>query len=194
MRRLPVLILSLVAVSCAILPATASAAAGPPPDVAAPLFTVTNLNQVPPGFTISAKQAIALVDNLAKMESIDPLMTVGTSTRSPGSAATTRSSSSDGRRSPTNGHCQRSPRTALHRPVDRQPVHAMTMGTSSTRRGCWPPSPSFPPAAGAFAPPRLDGPRRPAMLLSSGSPTHCSARLTLRRVYACSIPHSSICW
>ena len=70
MRRLPVLILSLVAVSCAILPATASAAAGPPPDVAAPLFTVTNLNQVPPGFTISAKQAIAVAKTSAKMQSI----------------------------------------------------------------------------------------------------------------------------
>jgi hypothetical protein len=70
MRRLPALILSLVAVACAILPATASAAAGPPPDVAAPLFSVTNVNQVPPGFTISAKQAIAVAETSPKMQAI----------------------------------------------------------------------------------------------------------------------------
>jgi Glycosyltransferase family 87 len=70
MRRLLVVILSLVAVLCAIAPATASAAAGPPPDVEAPLFSVTNLNQVPPGFTISAKQAIAVAERSPKMQAI----------------------------------------------------------------------------------------------------------------------------
>jgi len=70
MRRLLLVIVSLVVASCAIAPATASAAAGPPPDVAAPLFSVTNLNQVPPGFTISAKRAIAVAKTSPRMQAI----------------------------------------------------------------------------------------------------------------------------
>jgi hypothetical protein len=70
MRRLLPVILCLTALACAIAPPTASAAGGPPPDVAAPLFSVTNLNQVPPGFTISAKQAIKVAESSPKMQAI----------------------------------------------------------------------------------------------------------------------------
>ncbi len=71
MRRLLPMILTLAAVTCALAPATASAAAAsPPPDVAAPLFSITNLNQVPPGFAITPSKAIAIAESSPKMRAI----------------------------------------------------------------------------------------------------------------------------
>jgi hypothetical protein len=71
MRRLLVVILCLVASVCAIAPATASAAAGgPPPDVEAPLFTITDMKTVPPGFLIDGAQAIAVAKSSPKMQAI----------------------------------------------------------------------------------------------------------------------------
>ncbi len=70
MRRLLPLVLSLVAVGCAFAPAIASAAAGPPPDVAAPLVADANLNKLPLGFSITPKQAIAIAKRAPKMQAI----------------------------------------------------------------------------------------------------------------------------
>ena len=70
MRRLLPVLLSLAIGGLAAAPATASAAPGPPPDVAAPLFSITNLNQVPAGFAISAKQAIKVAESSPKMQAI----------------------------------------------------------------------------------------------------------------------------
>jgi Glycosyltransferase family 87 len=70
MRRLLLVILCLGPVAAALAPATASAAAGPPPDVAAPLFGITNLNQIPPGFAITPKQAIKIAESAPRMQAI----------------------------------------------------------------------------------------------------------------------------
>lgn len=71
MRRFILALLSLAILGCAVAP-TASAAAytGPPPDVAAPLFRMQNLEQVPPGFHISGAQAIAIAKTSPKVQAI----------------------------------------------------------------------------------------------------------------------------
>lgn len=72
MRRLLPVILSLVAAACAIAPATASATDAPPPDVSAALFSLpaSQLNKVPPGFTITPKRAIAIAERTPRMQAI----------------------------------------------------------------------------------------------------------------------------
>ncbi|HZE17579.1 MAG TPA: hypothetical protein VE197_18790, partial [Mycobacterium sp.] len=70
MRRATLLLLSLIAVSCAIVPATASAAAGPPPDVEAPLFPAANQHTIPRGFRIDPAQAVTIAKTSAKMQAI----------------------------------------------------------------------------------------------------------------------------
>lgn len=72
MRRLSLALLSLLALVC-VIPASASAKAssdGPPPDVAAPLFPVSNWQTVPPGFKIDAAQAVAIAKTSPKMQAI----------------------------------------------------------------------------------------------------------------------------
>jgi hypothetical protein len=59
-----------MAIACAVVPATASAASAPPPDVAAPLFIDTHLSVVPPGFHIDPAQAIAIAKRAPKMQAI----------------------------------------------------------------------------------------------------------------------------
>jgi Glycosyltransferase family 87 len=73
MRRLFLVFASLTALALAVAPAAASAAtksAGPPPDVAAPLFVITNLKTVPPGFAIDGAQAEAVAKTSPKMQAI----------------------------------------------------------------------------------------------------------------------------
>jgi hypothetical protein len=70
MRRLLPVFMSLVVVVCAMTPAAADAAAGPPPDVAAPLFSLTNLSKIPPGFTITPNQAIHIAESSSGMQAI----------------------------------------------------------------------------------------------------------------------------
>jgi hypothetical protein len=69
MRR-TLLLFSLIAMVCAVAPATASAAAGAPPDVEAPIFHVSNYKTVPRGFAIDAAQAIAVAKRSPKMQAI----------------------------------------------------------------------------------------------------------------------------
>ena len=63
-------LLSLVMLVCAVAPASASASAGPPPDVAAPLFRVSDLHNVPAGLTIDGAQAIAIAKTSPKIQAI----------------------------------------------------------------------------------------------------------------------------
>jgi len=71
MRRLLAVIVSLVAIACAVAPATASAAAGgPPPDVAAPFFSLGNVDQIPPGFSITPERAIKIAESTPRMQAI----------------------------------------------------------------------------------------------------------------------------
>lgn len=70
MRRLILALLSLTVVASAAFPAAASAAAGPPPDTQVPLFQVSNWSQVPPGFRIDAKQAIAIAKTIPAIQAI----------------------------------------------------------------------------------------------------------------------------
>jgi hypothetical protein len=70
MRRLMLALLSLTGLAFAAFPATASAAAGPPPDTAPPLFTDSHWTQVPAGFQIDPQQAIAVAKTVPAMEAI----------------------------------------------------------------------------------------------------------------------------
>ena len=73
MRRLLLVFASLTALAFAVAPDAASAAtksAGPPPDVAAPLFVITDLKTVPPGFAIDGAQAEAVAKTSPKMQAI----------------------------------------------------------------------------------------------------------------------------
>jgi hypothetical protein len=72
MKRLIVALLSLtVLASAAAAPAVASAAtAGPPPDVAPPLFLDSAWESVPAGFSITPKQAVADAEHSSKMLAI----------------------------------------------------------------------------------------------------------------------------
>lgn len=69
MRRLIVVLLSLVTVALAVAPA-AAASTGAPPDVEAPVFAVPNWNTVPVGFGIDANQAVAIAKTAPKMKAI----------------------------------------------------------------------------------------------------------------------------
>ncbi len=70
MRRSLLAVLSLMALLCAIAPATASAASGPPPDVEPPMFQAQNLNRLPLGFVITPQQAVAIAKTAPKLEAI----------------------------------------------------------------------------------------------------------------------------
>jgi hypothetical protein len=72
MRRTILLLVSLVAVACAIAPAAASAAAAapPPPDTEAPIFAATNYHAIPAGFSIDPAQAIAVAKTSHKLDAI----------------------------------------------------------------------------------------------------------------------------
>lgn len=70
MRRTLLALLSVALLVCAIAPASASAAKGPPPDVEPPVFKTTNPNVVPPGFTIDPAQAMAIAKRSTKLEAI----------------------------------------------------------------------------------------------------------------------------
>ena len=71
MKRLIVALLSLTVLVCAAAPAVASAAtAGPPPDVAPPLFIDNAWHTVPPGFKITPDQALAAAKRSPKMLAI----------------------------------------------------------------------------------------------------------------------------
>jgi Glycosyltransferase family 87 len=71
MRRLFLALLSMTVLACAVAPAAASAAtAGPPPDVAAPLFIDQAWGTTPPGFTIDPAQAIAIAKTAPKLRAI----------------------------------------------------------------------------------------------------------------------------
>lgn len=70
MRRLTLLFVSVVALGCATIPATAAAAAGPPPDVEAPLFQATNWHSIPRGFAIDPARAVAIAKTAPKVQAI----------------------------------------------------------------------------------------------------------------------------
>src|ERR1700733_65122 len=70
MKRLVVTLLSLMVLLGAAVPASASAAPGPPPDVTPPLFLDNNWNTVPAGFTATPNQAIAAAKRSPKMQAI----------------------------------------------------------------------------------------------------------------------------
>ena len=70
MRRLILAVCSVAVLACALGPATASAAVGPPPDVAPPLVVATSGNKFPLGFTITPNRAIALAKTVKKMQEI----------------------------------------------------------------------------------------------------------------------------
>jgi Glycosyltransferase family 87 len=66
---MPLLLVSLIVLVCAVAPATANAAA-PPPDTEAPLFQDTNWSKAPAGFQIDAIQAIAIAKTVPAIQSI----------------------------------------------------------------------------------------------------------------------------
>ncbi|MGO9887135.1 MAG: glycosyltransferase 87 family protein [Solirubrobacteraceae bacterium] len=70
MRRRIFALLTMVVLACALAPATASAAAGPPPDVAAPIFVDQNWSVVPREFSIDPSQAIAIAKTSPKLQAI----------------------------------------------------------------------------------------------------------------------------
>ena len=70
MRRLILAACSVVIVTCGLVPATASAAAGPPPDVAPPLYVATDGTAFPLGFSITPNQAIAIAKTAKAMQAI----------------------------------------------------------------------------------------------------------------------------
>src|SRR6185437_9792872 len=70
MRRILPLLMCLIAMVCAVAPATASAAAGAPPDVEAPILQTSNLKTIPRGFAIDPAQAIAVAKRSPKMQAI----------------------------------------------------------------------------------------------------------------------------
>jgi hypothetical protein len=70
MRRTTLLLLSLIAMVCAVAPASASAATAPPPDTDAPIFPAPKQNTAPPGFAITPAQAIAIAKRAPKMQAI----------------------------------------------------------------------------------------------------------------------------
>ena len=70
MRRLILAACSVIVVACGLVPATASAAAGPPPDVAPPLYVATNGTALPPGFSVTPNQAIAIAKTAKEMQAI----------------------------------------------------------------------------------------------------------------------------
>ena len=70
MRRLLLALLSVTAVAWAIVPATASASSGPPPDTEPAMFLAPNGNQAPRGFAIDPNQAIARAETAPKMVAI----------------------------------------------------------------------------------------------------------------------------
>jgi hypothetical protein len=74
MRRTVFMLPFLIALLCAIAPASASAAAtaltGPPPDVEPALFKATNMTYHPPGFAITPRQALAIAERSPKLEAI----------------------------------------------------------------------------------------------------------------------------
>jgi hypothetical protein len=69
MRRLLLGLLFLVMLSCAVVPATASASQAPPPDVSVPLFAA-NMTKVPKGFSIGPREALSIAEHAPKMEAI----------------------------------------------------------------------------------------------------------------------------
>lgn len=71
MRRTLLALLSLLALVCAVAPATASAAAGgAPTDVEPPIHKATNFDRVPPGFAITPRQALAVAKTSPKLLAI----------------------------------------------------------------------------------------------------------------------------
>jgi hypothetical protein len=68
-RLLPALVL-LVTLVCAVAPATASAAGGPPPDVEVAMFPASNMTNVPVGFAIDPQQALMIAEHAPKMVAI----------------------------------------------------------------------------------------------------------------------------
>ncbi len=70
MRRAAMLLVSLVAFACALAPASASAAGGPPPDTYVPMFPVSSMTKVPPGFAITPTQALATAKTSPKLQAI----------------------------------------------------------------------------------------------------------------------------
>ena len=70
MRRLLLALLSVTAVAWAIVPATASASSGPPPDTEPAMFLAPNGNQAPRGFEIDPNQAIARAETAPEMVAI----------------------------------------------------------------------------------------------------------------------------
>jgi hypothetical protein len=70
MRRLITALLFLSALAFAVAPATASAAAGPPPDVQAPLFAAPNWTKAPVGFAITPRQAVVIAKTVPAMQAI----------------------------------------------------------------------------------------------------------------------------
>jgi len=63
-------LLSVVAVAWAVVPATASASPGPPPDTEPAMFLAPNGTQIPRGFAIDPNRAIALAETAPKMVAI----------------------------------------------------------------------------------------------------------------------------
>jgi Glycosyltransferase family 87 len=76
MRRPLLALLSLLVLSCALAPASASAAAASsgsnraPSDVQPLIFRANNLDQVPPGFLITPRQALAVAKTSPKLDAI----------------------------------------------------------------------------------------------------------------------------
>ena len=70
MRRLILAVCSVAVLACALVPGTASAASGPPPDVAPPLLVASSGTKYPLGFTITPNRAIAIAKTVKKMQEI----------------------------------------------------------------------------------------------------------------------------
>jgi hypothetical protein len=70
MRRIVLLLLPLIAVFAAGAPATASAAAGAPPDVEPPIFQTGNWSKVPAGFEISPQRAVAIAKTVPAVQAV----------------------------------------------------------------------------------------------------------------------------
>jgi Glycosyltransferase family 87 len=70
MRRLLLALLFVTTVAWAMVPATASASSGPPPDTEPAMFPAPNGSQVPRGFAIDPNQAIARAETAPKMIAI----------------------------------------------------------------------------------------------------------------------------
>jgi Glycosyltransferase family 87 len=70
MRRTLLALLPVTILLCAMAPASATAAKGPPPDVEPPVFQTKNPNALPLGFTVTPAQAMVIAKRSTKLEAI----------------------------------------------------------------------------------------------------------------------------